>query len=214
MTTPLRGAFLLALGCGLAACSKDQQQQTTQTSVTGRAPDTVRVRFETSKGSFTVEAYHDWAPRGVDRFYELVQQGYFDRIRFFRVLPGFMAQFGISGDPKVNAAWRDKTIADDSVTHSNKRGTISFATRGPNTRTTQLFINYADNDQLDGMGFTPIGVVKDGMAVVDNLYSGYGEGFPRGNGPDQERMNAEGNIYMKNNFPKLDSIVKTTLIKR
>jgi peptidyl-prolyl cis-trans isomerase A (cyclophilin A) len=177
-----------------------------------RAPDTVRVRFETSKGPFTVEAYRKWAPHGVDRFYQLVKMGYYDDVRFFRVINGFMAQFGLHGNPRVWAAWQNRVIPDDSVVQSNKRGTITFATRGPNTRTSQLFINYRDNSNLDGMGFTPFGVVKDGMKVVDSLYSGYGEGAPDGAGPSQDRAGSEGNEYMKRDFPKLDYVVKATLL--
>jgi peptidyl-prolyl cis-trans isomerase A (cyclophilin A) len=177
-----------------------------------RAPDTLRVRFETSKGPFTVEAYRNWSPRGVDRFYQLVRMGYFDDVRFFRVLNGFMAQFGLHGNPRVWNAWRDRVIEDDPVVQSNRRGTITFATRGPNTRAAQLFINYRDNTNLDGMGFTPFGVVVDGMNVVDALYSEYGEGAPDGAGPSQERAGSEGNEYLKRDFPKLDYITKARVV--
>jgi peptidyl-prolyl cis-trans isomerase A (cyclophilin A) len=177
-----------------------------------RAPDTVRVRFETSKGPFTVTAYRKWSPNGVDRFYQLVRLGYFDDVRFFRVMKGFMAQFGMHGDPRVWAAWQNRVIPDDPVVQSNKRGTITFATRGPNTRTTQLFINYRDNGNLDALGFTPFGVVTSGMKVVDSLYSGYGEGAPEGAGPPQDRAGNEGNTYLKRDFPKLDYVVKATLL--
>jgi peptidyl-prolyl cis-trans isomerase A (cyclophilin A) len=171
------------------------------------APDSFKVVVETSKGPFTIVAHRAWAPIGVDRFYHLVQLGFFDDTRFFRVLPGFMAQFGISGDPRVNAAWEPLTIQDDSVKQTNKRGMVTFAKTGmPNSRSTQLFINYGDNANLDGMSFAPIGEVVDGMAVVDSLYGGYGEGAPGGNGPDQTRMTAEGNGYVAQNFPKLDFI--------
>jgi peptidyl-prolyl cis-trans isomerase A (cyclophilin A) len=177
-----------------------------------RAPDTVRVRFETSKGPFTVEAYRSWAPHGVDRFYQLVKLGYYDDVRFFRVINGFMAQFGLHGTPRVWAAWQNRVIPDDPVLQSNKRGTITFATRGPNTRTSQLFINYRDNSNLDGMGFAPFGVVTEGMSVIDSLYSDYGEGAPDGAGPSQDRAGSEGNDYLKRDFPKLDYIVKATLL--
>jgi peptidyl-prolyl cis-trans isomerase A (cyclophilin A) len=178
------------------------------------APDTVRIRFETSKGPFTIEAYRAWSPKGVDRFYHLAQMGFYDGVHFFRVLDGFMAQFGINGNPKVTDVWRENTIPDDPVSQSNKRGTVSFATRGPNTRTTQLFINFADNSNLDGMGFSPIGVVVDGMAVVDSLYKGYGEGAPQGAGPDQGRLTSEGNAYLVKEFPKLDSIVSAKVVSK
>ena len=178
-----------------------------------RAPDTVRVRFETSKGPFVVEAYRDWAPNGVDRFYQLARAGFYDGDRFFRVLTGFMAQFGLNGDPKVTSVWHERSIPDDPVKHSNARGTITFAARGaPNSRTTQLFINYRDNANLDGMGFSPFGVVTEGMAAVDSLYAAYGEGAPDGPGPDQERASAQGNVYLQRDFPKLDYITKATVL--
>jgi peptidyl-prolyl cis-trans isomerase A (cyclophilin A) len=177
------------------------------------APDTVRVRFETSKGPFVVEAYRAWAPHGVDRFYQLAKSGFFDNERFFRVLSGFMAQFGVSGDPSVNSAWKDRSMPDDPVAHTNERGTVTFAAKGsPNSRSTQLFINYRDNSNLDGMGFSPIGRVTEGMAVVDSLYAGYGEGAPDGNGPDQFKAQAEGNAYLQRDFPKLDYITKATIL--
>jgi len=175
------------------------------------APDSFKVAFETSKGNFTIVAHRDWAPRGVDRFYHLVQLGFFDEARFFRVLSGFMAQFGMNGNPRVNAAWEPLQLEDDPVKQKNTRGMVSFAMGGPNTRTTQLFINYADNTNLDGMGFAPIGQVVDGMAVVDSLYSAYGEGAPDGPGPSQERIAAEGNAYLSRDFPKLD-FIKTARI--
>ena len=178
-----------------------------------RAPDTVRVRFETSKGPFVVEAYRAWAPNGVDQFYQLAKSGYFDGDRFFRVISGFMVQFGVNGDPAVNDAWKERTLQDDPVAHTNERGAVTFAAKGsPNSRSTQLFINYRDNSNLDGDGFAPIGRVTEGMAVVDSLYSGYGEGAPEGNGPDQLRAQAQGNAYLQASFPKLDYITKATLI--
>ena len=168
------------------------------------APDTFRVSFATTAGDFVIEARRDWAPRGVDRFYNLVREGFFDGARFFRVIEGFMAQFGIAGDPEVAAAWREARIADDPVQSSNTRGRVSFATAGPGTRTTQLFVNYGDNSRLDGMGFAPIGEVVEGMDVVDALHAGYGEGAPRGRGPDQGRIQREGNAYLESEFPDLD----------
>lgn len=175
-------------------------------AIAAPAPDSFRVVFETTKGNFTVLAHRDWAPKGVDRFYHLARLGFFDDTRFFRVLHGFMAQFGINGDPKVNEAWEPLRLEDDPVKQTNKRGTVSFATGGPNTRTTQLFINYADNANLDAMGFSPIGEVVDGMAAVDSLYGDYGEGAPDGGGPDQGRIASEGNAYLTREFPRLDFI--------
>jgi peptidyl-prolyl cis-trans isomerase A (cyclophilin A) len=170
------------------------------------APETFRVRFETTAGEFVVEARREWAPLGVDRFYNLVRAGFFDGARFFRVIEGFMAQFGIPGDPQVATAWQGARIEDDPVSSSNTRGRVSFATAGPGTRTTQLFINYGDNSRLDGMGFSPIGEIVAGMDVVDSLHSGYGEGAPRGRGPDQGRIQREGNAYLERDFPDLDWI--------
>jgi peptidyl-prolyl cis-trans isomerase A (cyclophilin A) len=177
-----------------------------------RAPATFRARFETTAGDFVIEVHRDWAPFGADRFYTLLKGGYFDGVRFFRVISGFMAQVGIHGDPHVAAAWRDQRIPDDPVRQSNTRGMVTFATAGPNTRTTQIFINYGDNRRLDGSGFAPFGKVVDGMEVVDRLYAGYGEGSPGGQGPDQSRIEAEGNAYLEREFPKLDQVRHTTLV--
>src|SRR5258708_2127963 len=172
-----------------------------------KAPELFSARFETSKGPFVIEVHRAWSPHGADRFYNLVSNGYYDDVRFFRVVSGFMAQFGIHGNPAVNKAWQPSTIEDDPVVESNKRGMVSFAMRGPGTRTTQLFINYVDtNARLDSMGFSPFGKVTEGMEVVDALYSGYGEGAPSGAGPAQNRLQAEGNAYLKTDFPQLDFI--------
>ena len=143
-----------------------------------QAPPTYKVKFDTSKGVFIVEVHRDWAPFGADRFYNLVKNGFFNNTRFFRVISGFMVQFGINGDPAISSQWRSARINDDPVKKGNGRGLITFATAGPNTRTTQVFINYADNAALDGQGFAPFGQVTSGMNVVDALYNGYGEGAP------------------------------------
>ena len=156
-------------------------------SLNEQAPATYKVKFDTSKGAFVVEVRRDWAPNGADRFYNLVKNGFYDDVRFFRVINGFMVQFGINGDPKVSSVWREARIRDDAVKQSNKRGYITFATAGPNTRTTQVFINFADNAGLDAQGFSPFGQVVSGMDVVDKLNAEYGEGAPRGRGPDQGR---------------------------
>ena len=181
--------------------------------MTQPAPATFRAKFQTTEGDFVVEAQRDWAPRGVDRFYNLVKNGFYDGSCFFRVIAGFMAQFGIHGDPKVSTAWRQERIQDDPVKQSNKRGYVSYAMAGPNTRTTQLFINYTDNSRLDQMGFAPIGRVVEGLDVVDRFYASYGEGAPQGKGPDQGRLQAEGRDYLSKNFPQLDCITKATIIE-
>jgi len=178
----------------------------------GAAPATFRARFETTAGDFVVEVHRDWAPNGADRFYELVKGGSYDGVRFFRVLSGFMAQFGINGDPKVSAVWRERRIPDDPVRQSNTRGMVTFATAGPNTRTTQVFINFGDNRMLDGQGFAPFGQVVEGMDVVARLYAGYGEGAPGGNGPEQGRIQFEGNAYLAKAFPKLDWVKRATIV--
>ena len=177
------------------------------------APESFRVKFETTKGDITVEVTRAWAPRGADRFYRLVTEGYFKDIRFFRVLPGFMAQFGLSGNPALNAKMDTLRIPDDPVTQSNKRGMLTFATAGPNTRSNQFFINYRDNASLDVQGFSPFGRVVDGMTVVDAMYGGYGEGAPNGKGPSQELIATQGNEYLQRAFPKLDYIKSATIVK-
>jgi peptidyl-prolyl cis-trans isomerase A (cyclophilin A) len=182
-------------------------------TLTEKAPAVYKVKFDTSKGAFVIEVHRDWAPNGADRFYNLVKNGFYDNTRFFRVIQGFMVQFGISGDPTIAGAWRDANIKDDPVKESNQRGTITFATAGPNTRTTQVFINFNDNTPLDGQGFAPFGKVVSGLDVVDSLFNGYGEGAPDGNGPDQGRVQQEGNAYLQKSFPKLDFIKKATIVQ-
>src|SRR6476620_1591048 len=178
-----------------------------------QAPATFKVRFDTTKGPFVVEVTRAWAPKGADRFYNLVKNGFYDNVRFFRVISGFMVQFGINGDPGVMARWRTAQIGDDPVTQSNKRGTITFATAGPNTRTSQVFINFADNANLDSSGFAPFGQVIQGMEVVDKLNAEYGEGAPRGRGPDQGRLQMEGNAYLAKEYPRMDFVRKATIEK-
>lgn len=182
-------------------------------SLSQPAPDSFRVAFVTSKGRFVIQAHRDWAPRGVDRFHYLARNHFYDGARFFRNLPDFMAQFGLHADPAINAVWDELRIPDDSVTKSNLRGSVSYAMGGPHTRSTQLFINKRDNSRLDAMGFAPIGVVVEGMSVVDSLYTGYGEGPPYGSGPDQSRIMSEGNRYLERFFPQLDSIVSVRVLR-
>jgi peptidyl-prolyl cis-trans isomerase A (cyclophilin A) len=180
--------------------------------LTEKAPDTFKAVFDTTKGKFTIEVTRALAPNGADRFYNLVRSGYFKDLAFFRVIPGFMCQFGIHGDPAVSAKWRTANIADDPVKGSNVRGAITFATAGPNTRTTQLFINFGNNVNLDRMGFSPFGKVSDGMDVVDKINGEYGEGAPQGNGPNQGLVQMQGNDYLKKNFPNLDYIKSATIV--
>lgn len=169
------------------------------------APATYRARFETSVGNFTIEVTRAWAPLGADRLYHLIRAGFYDGDRFFRVLPGFVVQFGLNGSPAVNAAWHNASITDDPVTQHNTAGTLVFATAGPNTRTTQLFINYVDNYNLDGMGFAPLGRVVDGMDVVQKIYSGYGQT------PNQGLIESQGNAYLTQAYPQLDYIKTATI---
>lgn len=203
-------AFVLALVVAAPAFS---QGLSNPAALNAQAPAVYKVRFDTSKGPFVIEVHRDWAPNGADRFYNLVKNGFYDNTRFFRVISGFMVQFGINGDPRISAQWRSANIPDDPVRQSNQRGFITFATAGPNTRTTQVFINYADNRPLDRQGFSPFGRVVSGIEVVDSLYGGYGEGAPQGLGPEQGRIQSQGNAYLMQGFPKLDYIKKATIVQ-
>jgi len=178
-----------------------------------KAPEKYKVRFTTSQGAFTMAVTRAWAPLGADRFYHLVRGRFFEEARFFRVLEGFMVQFGIPADPAESTLWKEATITDDPVTESNTRGMVSYATSGIHTRTTQVFINYANNRKLDRSGFAPFGKVTEGMDVVDKFYSGYGEGAPSGDGPSQKRMERLGNPYLQADFPKLDYILKAEILE-
>jgi len=206
---------LLLIAFCLAGCSSNTSPSAVEKKapVEEKAPDVFRVRFETGKGPFVIEARKDWAPRGADRFFELVKAGFYDEARFFRVLPRFVIQFGINKDPKVSELWSQLQIVDDSSKQSNVRGTVTFAKRGPNTRTTQIFINMADNVSLDGSGFPPFGKVVEGMEVVEKLYAGYGEMSPNGNGPDPIKIQAMGNEYLIRNFPQLDFIKTARVVQ-
>ena len=170
------------------------------------APATFKARFDTTVGPFVVEVHRDWAPKGADRFYNLVKYGYYDGGGFFRVLPGFMVQFGLAADPSIQSAWREATIADDPVKQSNKRSYVTFAkTNAPDSRTTQIFINFGDNGRLDGDGFAPFGIVVSGMEAVDKINAEYRQT------PDQGRIQSQGNAYLKKEFPKLDYVTKATI---
>jgi peptidyl-prolyl cis-trans isomerase A (cyclophilin A) len=183
-------------------------------SFTEKAPENYKARFETSKGAFIIAVHRAWAPGGADRFYNLVKAGFYDGCRFFRVIDSVMAQVGINGQPAIQSAWSNATIPDDPVKESNKRGFLSFATLPEkNSRSTQFFINLVDNVRYDRLGFTPFGEVISGMDVVERFYSGYGDGAPRGRGPSQVQITADGNTYLEKEFPKLD-FVKAAAIER
>jgi peptidyl-prolyl cis-trans isomerase A (cyclophilin A) len=212
---------LLAAGSALAVVSLGAEQAAPSKSLlnpaglTEQAPAAYKVNFDTSAGAFAIQVTREWAPHGADRFYNLVKNGFYDDARFFRAIAGFMVQFGISGDPNVSKAWRNAQIPVDPVKQSNRRGFITYAMgASPSTRTTQVFINFRNNTNLDAMGFAPFGeVVAPGMDIVDKINTSYGEGAPRGNGPDQGRVQNEGNAYLLKSFPKLDYIRKATIGK-
>ncbi len=222
------GMLAVLWGCGGGDGSAEGDAGNTEESASGdgvnavlyypdrlveTAPETFQARFETTRGEFLVEVNREWAPNGADRFYNLVKHGYYDGVYFYRVIEGFMAQFGMHGEPQVHARWKTATIADDPVVASNTRGTISYAKSGPDSRTTQLFINFGDNADLDAQGFAPFGRVIEGMEVVDQLHAGYGNiADLGGDGPDARYIAYEGNKYLEENFPELDHIVSATLV--
>jgi len=180
---------------------------------TKKAPAAFKVEFETTKGKFVVAVTRKWSPNGADRFYNLVDLGFYDDVAFFRVIDGFMAQFGMHGDPKITTKWRGATIPDDPVVESNTRGRLTFAKTGrPNSRTTQLFINFGDNSNLDAQGFAPFAEVVEGMEVVDAIYK-IGEGAPRGRGPGQTMIQRRGNAFLKQRFPQLDYVVRARILE-
>ncbi len=180
-----------------------------------KAPDSFRVQFKTSKGDFIIKVTREWSPLGADRFYNLVKIGYFKDIAFYRVIDGFIVQFGFSGDPEVNKAWSKQLIKDDPGGQTNSPGRISLANMGAShTRGTQFFINTIHNSMLDGMGFTPFGEIEgDGLEIVKKLYGGYGEGYPRGRGPVQGKIESLGNNYLKQGFPELDYLLEAILLE-
>ncbi len=211
-------AFLLA-GCGKPPETAQQEAQKAQQEAQkqppppaapeaakpGEAGTTFRVRMDTTKGPFVIEVHRDWAPLGAARFEQLVKDKFYDGAGFFRVVPNFVVQFGLAADPKLTKKW-DKKIKDDPVLQTNRTGSVVFATAGPGTRTTQLFINLRSNQSLDDQGFAPFGMVVEGMDVVEKIYAGYGEQ------PDQEQITNRGNAYLKANFPKLDYINNATIL--
>ena len=203
----------LAIFLGLCGCSSSSNTAEKNEQTAGTPPPVYKIDFDTSRGPFVVEVHTDWAPYGATRLYELAKNGFYDGDRFFRVVRGFVAQFGISGDPAVNRDWANASIPDDPRTQHNERGTVSFAkSRAPNSRSTQLFINLRDNSaSLDAQSFAPVGKVVSGMEVVDDLYAGYGDMAPMGTGPDATQIQMQGNDYLSRNFPHLDYIRKATI---
>jgi peptidyl-prolyl cis-trans isomerase A (cyclophilin A) len=215
-----RGWFVSVLGVvlGLTAVTVGARQAAGPAALKNpaalkeRAPDTYKATFDTSKGTVVVQVTRAWAPNGADRFNNLVKNGFYDNARFFRVISNFMVQFGINGDPSISAVWQNARIPPDPVRESNRRGFITYAMgASPDTRTTQVFINFGNNAALDKSGFAPFGEVVSGMDVVDKIYAGYGEGAPNGKGPSQGRIQTEGNAYLTKEFPNLDYIKKGTV---
>ena len=214
-TRTLAGAALvaIALAAGLnAEQTAPRKSLMAPANLKETAPETYNVTFDTSIGAFVIKVTRAWAPNGADRFYNLVKNGFYDEARFFRAVPNFMVQFGLHANPTVTKVWQSARIAPDKVTQSNRKGFITFAMGAtPDTRTTQVFINFRNNTNLDGMGFAPFGEVVSGIEVVDKIYTGYGEGAPRGSGPPQGRVAAEGNAYLIKSFPKMDYIKTATI---
>lgn len=210
MALPLRAASVVLL-LSLAACSPAPKTEAPKKA--DHAPDVYRVKLETTKGDVVIEVTRAWAPRAADRFFELVNDRFFDGARFFRVVKGFVAQFGLKGDPKIDGLWGQMKMPDDPVVESNKKGTISFAMDGPATRTTEVFINLADNVRLDKRGFAPFGKVVEGMDNVELFYKAYGDMAPRGPGPDPAKIQREGNRYLDRDYPRLDSIKRAVVMK-
>lgn len=196
----------------LVACGEPKKEEPKKAAAPAKPPDQYRVKFDTTKGEFTIEVKREWSPRGADHFFDLVQSRFYNGVRFHRTIRGFIAQFGINGDPKVNQIWSMAQIPDDPAKLKNKRGTIAYAKLGPNSRTTQVFINLRDSSDLDTTGFAPFGKVVDGMDVVDKLAYLYGELKPRGHGPDPGKIQIEGNKYLDREYPRLDSIKAATVV--
>ena len=213
MMRPL--VLVLSLAALAGACHRTPPLLApTPAGLDAAGPDSFTVRVTTTHGAFDLKVHRDWSPRGADRIYWLVNHKYYDGVRFFRVVPNFVVQFGMNGDTAVNGAWKDRRFPDDTVKRGNVRGTLSFATGGANTRTTQLFINLKDNQRLDPLGFSVVAQVVAGMPVVDSLYQGYGDGPPRGKGPSQDLIDKEGEAYLAREFPKLDRIVSARVVQR
>ena len=210
--------FVTLLGLAIGGCGGTRAilLDPTHPAWSEPAPDTFLARFETSAGTFAIEVIRAWAPIGADRFYNLIRHGYYDDTRFHRVVPGFITQWGVAGDPEVTAVWYARGMPDDPVVASNERGRVAFAFTEPGTRSTQIYISMVDNSRLDAQGFAPFGRVVEGMEqAVDSIYSGYGEesggGVRAGN---QARLVAEGNAYLDADFPELDRLIKATIERR
>lgn len=208
----MRNSGWALLAVLVAGCSVPKPVARQEAPPAEKPPETYRVKFETTRGNFVVEVRRAWAPRGADHFFELVRAKFYDGVRFHRVVRGFVAQFGINGDPKRQRLWSSLKIADDAATQKNRKGAISFAKLGADSRTTQVFINLADNASLDKAGFAPFGLVAEGMDVVERLYFSYGEVAPRGGGPDPTKFELEGNTYLERAFPRLDSILRAVVV--
>lgn len=203
----LSAIVLLAAACG------PERPRPAAPVRTETPPEVYRVRLETTKGDIVLQVHREWAPRGADQFYELVENRFYDGVRFFRVVRGFVVQFGIHGNPATQRLWGDMKIRDDPVKQSNRKGFVSFAKLGPNSRTTQVFINLGDNVNLDKEGFAPFAQVVEGMDVVERLWSNYGEIPPKGRGPDPARIVLEGNAYLEKEFPRLDAILRARVVR-
>jgi len=206
-------AGVMLTGCSSTPPAAKQEPAVEKPKGPVKAPDKFQARFATTKGDFTIEVVRDWAPRGADRFYDLIQQRFFDGSRFYRVVKKFIVQWGVNKDPKANQLWSQLKLLDDPPKQPNKRGYVAFAQAGPNSRTTQVFVNLADNSKLlDKSGFAPFGKVVAGMDVVDQLYSGYGDMPPRGEGPDAAKYGTLGEEYLERSFSRLDTINSVKLI--
>jgi peptidyl-prolyl cis-trans isomerase A (cyclophilin A) len=205
-------ALLALIGCSSSDESKKEEpKKEAAAPKQEQAPDVFKINLDTSKGAVVIEMHRDWAPIGVDHLYSLVKMGFYDGNYFFRYIRRFIVQFGINGDPKINNHWRDINLFDDPVKQSNVKGTLTYATSGPRTRSTQLFINLNNNPDLDKKGFSPLGKVIGGMDVVQSFYSSYGEMPPDGQGPDPSKIETQGNDYLTSHFPRLDFIKKATI---
>ena len=220
-TRALRNAAVLAAILASGACSSQEDSGARAepnplrrpSQFTATAPSVFQVAFETSEGAFVVEVHREWAPLGADRFYNLVRGGFFDDTRVYRVVDGFVAQFGLNGDPYVNQAWKTEFLVDDPVTHSNTKGRLTFAKGGRHSRTTEVFVNLKDNVQLDDEGFAPFGEIVEGLEVAERFHAAYGDGPPRGEGPYQAMVEARGNAYLDQEFPELTRIVRAALVE-